>query len=165
MLKFSTLAYDVPPISMTVHVVNCSVGDITVSSGDACQKCTRGTFSLDPRNSTCDQCVPNAECPGGALILPLHGFWHSSHKSLQMHRCDQAAPPIGINRLAMRSANATCHVGYRPESLLFGTTFVYHRYTQARECTIPRYTQARECTIPPAVLCRMLHLVHDAHTR
>lgn len=89
-LDFSTPTYgSVPPISMTVHVVNCSRGDVTVSSGDACQTCTRGSFSMDPRNNTCDQCVPNAECPGGYLVLPLPSFWKSAPSSIQMHRCGE----------------------------------------------------------------------------
>jgi hypothetical protein len=76
----------VEPVVKTVYVVKCGVGDTTASTGDACQTCERGSYSLDPRNSTCDQCVPNAECPGGAVILPLPGFWHSSPNSVQMHR-------------------------------------------------------------------------------
>jgi hypothetical protein len=87
-----TVSFHVPgfphvrPVNLTVHVVPCSQGDVTSSSGDACIPCSRGWYSLDPRNSTCDQCVPNAECPGGASILPLPGWWHSSPRSTQMHR-------------------------------------------------------------------------------
>lgn len=74
------------PVVKTVYVVKCGVGDTTASTGDACQTCERGYYSLDPRNSTCDQCVPNAECPGGSVVLPAPGFWHSSPNSVQMHR-------------------------------------------------------------------------------
>lgn len=92
-LQFTVSQYDgIPPVDVTVHVVNCSVGDVTVSSGDACQECPYGSYSLDPRNSSCDQCMPNAECPGGAQILPLPGFWHSSPRSHQLHRC---VSPLG----------------------------------------------------------------------
>jgi hypothetical protein len=74
-----------PTVNVTVHVVQCSIGDLTAATGDACQTCDRGYYSFDPRNSTCDWCVPNAECPGGAEIHPNPGFWRSSQRSIQMH--------------------------------------------------------------------------------
>ncbi len=74
-------------IDVAVHVVNCSMGDVTARAGDACQTCDWGWYSLDPRNSTCDQCLPNAVCKGGASIAPLPGWWHSSPRSIQVHRC------------------------------------------------------------------------------
>lgn len=89
MLNFSLageMAPDVPAVQVKVHVVNCTQGDVTVSTGDACQLCSRGQYSFDPRNSTCDQCVPNAECPGGSVVLALPSFWLSSRRSVQVHR-------------------------------------------------------------------------------
>ncbi len=71
--------------NVTVHVVHCGEGDVTTVTGDACQTCEKGYYSFDPRNNTCDNCVPNAECPGGAEILPLPGFWCSSPRSIQIH--------------------------------------------------------------------------------
>lgn len=79
---------DPPTTSITVHVVNCGLGDVTSVTGDACQTCEKGYYSLDPRNNTCDICVPNAECSGGAAITPAPEFWHSSPRSIQMHRSD-----------------------------------------------------------------------------
>jgi hypothetical protein len=73
-------------MSVSVHVVNCSVGMVTAVSGDACQPCETGYYSSDPRNSTCDQCVPGAQCPGGAVVSPVPGWWASSPRSVQMHR-------------------------------------------------------------------------------
>jgi hypothetical protein len=88
-LNFSAVgetAPAVPAVQVKVHVVNCTQGDVTLSTGDACAKCARGQYSFDPRNSTCDQCVPDAECPGGAVVLALPGFWLSSPHSVQVHR-------------------------------------------------------------------------------
>lgn len=101
-------------INMTVHVVNCSVGMVTAVSGDACQPCETGYYSFDPRNSTCDQCVPDAQCPGGALVLPVSGWWSSSPRSVQMHRCACYFRPIA----AMKScAQRTVH-GYHQTCLV-----------------------------------------------
>jgi hypothetical protein len=92
-LNFSVageIAPNVAPVQVRVHVVNCSQEDVTVSTGDspsdACAKCAKGQYSFDPRNSTCDHCVANADCPGGAVVLALPGFWLSSPHSVQVHR-------------------------------------------------------------------------------
>lgn len=75
-----------PTATIMVHVVQCPLSDVTSVTGDMCQTGERGYYSFDPRNSTCDICVPNAECSGGALIQPTPGFWHSAPHSIQMHR-------------------------------------------------------------------------------
>lgn len=85
-LKFNVLEAEPPLLTtVTVHVVGCSVGDVTTVTGDACQTCERGYYSFDPRNNTCDWCVPNAECAGGANILTAPGYWRSAPRSIQMH--------------------------------------------------------------------------------
>ena len=75
----------IPAVNITVHVTQCELGDVTASTGDACLTCGRGYYSFDPTNTTCDICVPNAEC-GNATVLPVAGFWSSSPLSTQMHR-------------------------------------------------------------------------------
>ncbi len=74
-----------PTVIVTVHVVDCKQGETTAATGDACQTCDRGYYSLDPRRATCDNCVPNADCLGGANIVPSPGYWHSAPHSIQMH--------------------------------------------------------------------------------
>lgn len=86
-LQFKAFSFDdVAPVNVKVHVVGCSIGEVTAVTGTACTKCEKGYFSLNPENNTCDMCVENANCSGGAVILPVQGFWHSSPQSLQMHR-------------------------------------------------------------------------------
>ncbi|GLI63811.1 hypothetical protein VaNZ11_006909 [Volvox africanus] len=41
--------------------------------------------------SCCQACPTNAICPGGALLLPAPGYWHSAPNSPRMHRCPQPA--------------------------------------------------------------------------
>jgi len=50
----------IPAAVIPVQVLECAVGDVIASSGDACITCVRGSFSMDPRNTTCDPCPPNA---------------------------------------------------------------------------------------------------------
>jgi hypothetical protein len=42
-------------------------------SGDSCTAC-------------CLTCPTHASCPGGALLVPAAGYWHSSPTSMVMHR-------------------------------------------------------------------------------
>jgi hypothetical protein len=69
-----------------LRIVPCPLGQITASSGDACSLCVRGYFSFNPTDKQCTICVPNAECPGGANLWPVEGFWHSAPRSNQMLR-------------------------------------------------------------------------------
>lgn len=72
--------------SILINVKGCLKGDVVANTGDACVTCVAGSFSMDPRNTTCDNCDDNAVCPGGWAVLPKEGFWSSSPYSTQIHR-------------------------------------------------------------------------------
>jgi hypothetical protein len=77
---------EVASVNFTVHIRGCHVGEVTDKEGDVCEPCGGGTFSLNPANHTCDNCPADATCPGGSVIVPMEGFWHSSNFSPQIHR-------------------------------------------------------------------------------
>ena len=72
--------------NITLQIRGCKDGEVGNIAGDVCEVCPVGSYSLDPRNVTCDPCPPGAYCPGGALVLPTPGFWHSAGTSTQFHR-------------------------------------------------------------------------------
>ncbi|PNH04463.1 hypothetical protein TSOC_009381 [Tetrabaena socialis] len=37
--------------------------------------------------ATCQACPASAACPGGAVVVPDRGFWHSAPNSTAIHRC------------------------------------------------------------------------------
>ncbi|KAG2442491.1 hypothetical protein HXX76_002577 [Chlamydomonas incerta] len=39
--------------------------------------------------ASCQSCPEHATCPGGAVVVPEPGFWHSAPDSAWMHRCPQ----------------------------------------------------------------------------
>ncbi len=45
------------------------------------------TAGGDDASATCRACPRNAYCPGGALMIPRQGYWHSAANSTAMHRC------------------------------------------------------------------------------
>ena len=89
--------------NITLRIRGCHIGEVGNHAGDVCEVCPVGSYSLDSKNITCDPCPPGAYCPGGALVLPTPGFWHSAGESTQFHRWVLAAPdtelfvPIFIN--------------------------------------------------------------------
>eukprot|EP00775_Hariotina_reticulata_P005170 gene5170-5408_t len=104
-LDLVMLGVVVPPVAMKVCVRQCVAGEI--STGDACEVCRKGSYSLSAGSD--DTCLPcpsaGAECPGGAVILPQDGWWHSSPYSAQVHSCPNPAACQG-NRSVVLLARA-----------------------------------------------------------
>uniref|UniRef100_A0A383VT78 TRP C-terminal domain-containing protein n=1 Tax=Tetradesmus obliquus TaxID=3088 RepID=A0A383VT78_TETOB len=72
-------------------------------SPDTCLVCLPGSYSLDPGQQGCQACPSaGADCPGGAAIVPLPGWWHSAVESVQMHRCPNVEACQG-DRAALRA--------------------------------------------------------------
>lgn len=59
-MKFTVPGTNLKPATLIIHVVGCPLGDVSASSGDACITCVRGSYSLNPSNTTCDACPLNA---------------------------------------------------------------------------------------------------------
>ncbi|WIA38147.1 hypothetical protein OEZ86_001505 [Tetradesmus obliquus] len=95
-----------PPANLTVQVRGCIVGEVTPAP-DACQVCPEGSFSLEPQSSSCRDCPPGADCPGGFAIVPLPGMWHSAPESPQMHRDAALQPPAAAATLTCSAHLAT----------------------------------------------------------
>eukprot|EP00198_Chlamydomonas_reinhardtii_P013258 XP_001702595.1 predicted protein [Chlamydomonas reinhardtii] len=94
----------------------------------SCARCSGGTFTLwrDTRpalsdvdspnymqqmkelsqhaaasQAACQRCPNNAICPGGRVVVPNPGYWHSAPDSALLHRCPQQAAcgnPVDANR-------------------------------------------------------------------
>ncbi|KAG2441949.1 hypothetical protein HYH02_009743 [Chlamydomonas schloesseri] len=57
-------------------------------------------------DSVCRNCPQNAECPGGAVIVPLAGYWHSAPNSTKVHRCPQSDACSGSSSDGVTVASA-----------------------------------------------------------
>jgi hypothetical protein len=84
---------DTPPQanSTVVRVVvrPCQAGELNQTSRSVCLRCPAGQFGLDPNQHACSNCPTHATCPGGALMLPDTGYWQSSPRSTEFHKCLQ----------------------------------------------------------------------------
>jgi hypothetical protein len=64
----------------------CGAGEFDGGDGSACLCCPPFTYSFDSNATLCQQCPANALCSAD-VVSPVVGYWHSSPRSLQMHRC------------------------------------------------------------------------------
>ncbi|KAL4439055.1 hypothetical protein ABPG74_008830 [Tetrahymena malaccensis] len=56
---------------------------------DLCIQCPQGTYSLDPTQSSCQQCpFVDANCYGNVIEIPL-GYWRKSKNTAQIYPCFQ----------------------------------------------------------------------------
>lgn len=85
----------VPQYQTQVIVRECMRGEVQASP-QMCMLCPAATYSLDPANQTCDSpCPDDAECRGGAVLVPELGYWHSAANSAYMAQCPNAAACSG----------------------------------------------------------------------
>eukprot|EP00775_Hariotina_reticulata_P004673 gene4673-4927_t len=78
----------------------CQTGE--VSRGGWCDQCPANMYSFTADADRCEVCPPvGAICPGGSVLLPERGYWHSHPYSTQMHRCP--------NNLACQPSSETHH--------------------------------------------------------
>ncbi|KAG2438083.1 hypothetical protein HXX76_005692 [Chlamydomonas incerta] len=90
----------VEPLTINVSVPACSIGEVPRDNGFLCQKCDPRSFSLwqdtEPlvnctypnlSDITCQPCPDGAECPGGAVVVPMQGYWQSAANSTFMNAC------------------------------------------------------------------------------
>ena len=69
-----------------------------------CQCCPEYQYGFEANALTCRPCPQNAYCPGGTVVSPKPGFYHSAERSVQMHACPIASSCLG---------NDTCAPGYK----------------------------------------------------
>ncbi|KAG2484480.1 hypothetical protein HYH03_016713 [Edaphochlamys debaryana] len=99
----------VPDANVTVVIPPCRVGEVPSDDDAVCTPCSALTVSLwqdltplvplsgglgscvrgysEGEVHTCQPCGMNAECPGGAVMFPESGSWHSAANSTYMIQC------------------------------------------------------------------------------
>lgn len=109
--------------SSTVNMVGagsmpCGSGEVLLQMRDECQCCAAFSYNLKAGGDydSCQQCPDNAKCPGGDQVVPLPGFWQSSLKSVQMHKCPLFTVACGQDGVCTEGYKGNlcgeCDVGY-----------------------------------------------------
>lgn len=76
----------VPPASFLVEVRKCMAGEVK-QTPQTCSRCAASSFSFDPNKHVCNVCPLNANCTGGADLIPEEQYWHSASDSDNIIRC------------------------------------------------------------------------------
>lgn len=84
--EITFLADGLPPVRSSFSIRGCVMGEFNVTDKKICTSCSSGFYGHDPL-VPCQQCSERAECPGGPVLVPKNGFWHSTPFSPQLHRC------------------------------------------------------------------------------
>jgi len=98
----------------------------------SCQCCPPTTYGFEVNATVCMGCPPNADCPGGDVVWPLKGYWHSSSRSAQMHRCPLFTASCGDRGRCTEPYTGNlcgkCSPGYGvTQSLRCGKCIAFHR--------------------------------------
>ncbi len=69
-----------------VQLRKCVIGEVEATP-ETCVACLANTYSLNSTDQSCYACPPNANCTGGADLVPLQQYWHSAPDSDFMVSC------------------------------------------------------------------------------
>lgn len=64
---------------------SCRKGEY--SAANECRECPLNRYSFTNTTKLCTRCEEHAICSGGAALVPIPGYWHSTPFSPQFHRC------------------------------------------------------------------------------
>lgn len=125
---------------LTVNVFSCPVGDVTVSSGDACQTCVRGFYSFNPANDTCDQCPRYA---GEASLVMPHQL-HADVKETELCFTQRRHFLLLLQSVRLGMVTHVClALNYSVVCLLdpLGTNYIKCRWSSINYCDTLAATQ------------------------
>ena len=165
------LHMQVPAVTFPVTVRGCRRGEVQ-QENDTCMTCPATTYSYTPTASTClSPCPANANCSGGATLVPTTGYWHSAPNSTYMVACPNANACQGD-----RDALLTCQgAAYMLPAIsgeaqvikvcltLLSVHHVFDAWVRSGSLTIPvsEYTSFQVAG-PPTLSKSVLHCVPDA---
>ena len=107
----------VPAASVPVHVRQCVVGEIK-STPETCTSCLASTFSFTSNHTACDACPANANCTGGATLVPNLQYWQSAPFSDFMVQCPNSKACEG-NREALRTCKQQAYTAEDDPTLVW----------------------------------------------
>ena len=77
---------DIDPLIITVHVRNCTIGEVPVGKTKICNNCSTSAYNFDPEAEECQPCPKNGNCTT-RVVIPNAGYWHATPCSVNISRC------------------------------------------------------------------------------
>ncbi|GMH40356.1 hypothetical protein BSKO_08260 [Bryopsis sp. KO-2023] len=78
--------FNIPAIDTEMSIRDCYTGEERQKQKGICRKCPDGFYSFLPEE-ICRPCPKHGSCPGGAALIPVDGYWHSTPFSPHLHEC------------------------------------------------------------------------------
>eukprot|EP00210_Caulerpa_lentillifera_P004309 g4112.t1 len=72
-------------VKVTFSIKACTIGQYIHDS--LCMTCPSDQYGFNTLEVSCVVCEPHAICEGGAVLVPIQGYWHSTPFSPQFHSC------------------------------------------------------------------------------
>lgn len=94
------------PAYKLVSVRQCTTGEVQTSP-ELCSACPASSFSFNSSQTACNICPANANCSGGANLVPLSQYWHSSPSSDHIISCPNNYACQGDRNALMLCKNAS----------------------------------------------------------
>ncbi|KAL0044981.1 hypothetical protein WJX82_004122 [Trebouxia sp. C0006] len=101
-----------------VQLRKCVIGEVEATP-ETCVACLANTYSLNSTDQSCYACPPNANCTGGADLVPLQQYWHSAPDSDFMVSCPNSNACKGDREelLSCKAAAYAIQAGQPAEAL------------------------------------------------
>ena len=96
----------VPAAYKLVSVRACATGEVQTSP-EMCSACPASSFSFNSSHTACNICPSNANCSGGANLVPLSQYWHSFPSSDYIIQCPNNNACLGDRNALLQCKNAS----------------------------------------------------------
>jgi len=107
---------NLPTLMFPVVLDKCAIGQIYDKSKAICSSCSSSTYSLaDPFSAkSCQKCLDNTVCLGGAIMYPAEGYWRMDAASENLVKCPQTESCLGGSKDGGKNISLTgfCGEGY-----------------------------------------------------
>ena len=145
----------IDPFTMTVHVRNCTIGEVPVGKTKICNNCSTSAYNFDPEAEECQPCPEHGDCTT-RVIIPNAGYWHASPCSVNIARCLTSYACNFDNRLE-RLANLTRNM---KNCTIDATTIEEYQQEQCAQASDQSHIRSAE---PCVLLSRVTRVLSAEH--
>ena len=145
----------IDPFTITVHVRNCTIGEVPVGETKICSNCSTSAYNFDPEAEECQSCPEHGDCTT-RVIIPNAGYWHASPCLVNIARCLTSYACNFDNRLE-RLANLTRNM---KNCTVNATTIEEYQHEQCAQASDQSRIRSSEPCVLRSRVTRVLCVEH-----
>ena len=124
-------------VDVPISTRDCNPGEI--EQVDVCRLCPVDQYGFDASLEKCESCEEHAVCGGGAMLVPIDGYWHSTPFSPAFYKC------IYPSACRYDGRQENLEAFYQDAALLKTHLDRMEEYTAGRG-TRPEFPEYRQCS-------------------